>query len=288
MRPPVFRALLDDELIVDSFAGGGGASEGIHQARASSDTHQDILSLGIMRRKSWLASQQRREVYKRLLMYNFDLSGKKIARYVPHLNLGLGDGFPLSADSVAKLASAGFLDPSQHEKIDERIGLPRREKQTPISIQTSPTPAKPVIPAAPATELPAEDSTDKTMKALGVRDHEEKIFMQPIRIKMPQYKAAPRPQVIVNVPPQPEPKITVNVPPAQITVNVPEQKPPQVNVNVPAQKAPVVNIQPKITVSVPKPDAPEVVVIPAEWEEETMTVKRNREGQIQEVKKKKR
>jgi len=105
--------------------------EGLHQARASSETHQDILSLGILRRKQWLANQQRREVFKRLLMYNFDDTGKKIARYVPKLSLGLGDGFPVNPDVIARLMSANYFgmqpDPGQMEKLDERMGLPRRE-----------------------------------------------------------------------------------------------------------------------------------------------------------------
>jgi hypothetical protein len=105
--------------------------EGTHQARASSETHQDILSLGILRRKQWLANQQRREVYKRLLMYNFDMTGKKIARYVPKLSLGLGDGFPMSPGAIASLMGSGYFgdipDPAQMERLDERLGLPRRE-----------------------------------------------------------------------------------------------------------------------------------------------------------------
>lgn len=109
--------------------------EGIHQARASSETHQDILSIGIKRRKHWLAEQQRREVYKRLLMYNFDITGKHIERYVPKLSLGQGDGFPISPDNVAKLKSANYFnepgtqpDPTQMEKLDKLLGFPVREK----------------------------------------------------------------------------------------------------------------------------------------------------------------
>lgn len=105
-------------------------SEGQHQARAASETHQDILSLGILRRKRWLAAQQQREVYKRLLMYNFDITGKKIARFVPKLNLGYGNGFPMSPDIVARLHQSGYWDNSQLRKLDELIGAPIRESIT--------------------------------------------------------------------------------------------------------------------------------------------------------------
>lgn len=107
-----------------------GTMEGQHQARASAEVHQDILSLGINRRKKWLAAQQRREVYEPLLRYNFDLTGKWISRYVPILKLGYGDGFPMKAAEIAALMTSGFLDESQKEGIDERLGLPKRQTIT--------------------------------------------------------------------------------------------------------------------------------------------------------------
>ena len=111
-----------------------GTLEGEHQARASSEVHQDILSLTVLRLKLWLAKQQYREVFKRLLMYNFDLTGQRIARYIPKLSLGLGDGFPVTPDSIAALMQSGYFgsspDPVQMEKLDDRLGLPRRETGT--------------------------------------------------------------------------------------------------------------------------------------------------------------
>lgn len=105
-------------------------NEGEHQSRASSETHQDILSLGFNATKRNLAVQQRRDVYKPLLMYNFDLTGKKIDRYVPHLNLGYGNGFPFTAATLSTIAGKYPIDPSQYGKIDEMIGLPPRQTIT--------------------------------------------------------------------------------------------------------------------------------------------------------------
>ena len=108
--------------------------EGLHQARASSETHQDILSLAILFRKQWLAIQQSREVFKRLLMYNFDMTGEKIGRYVPNLIIGQGDGFPISPEALARLAQSGYIDESQKTALDKRSGLPVREKQSQINL----------------------------------------------------------------------------------------------------------------------------------------------------------
>lgn len=114
-------------------------SEGEHQSRASSDTHQDILSLGIMRRKLWLANQQRREVFYPLLRYNFDLSGRKIKKFVPKLNLGSGAGFPLSTAQLAEYARAVPLDPSQYAALDAQQGVPPRTIQFVGGVPMTPT-----------------------------------------------------------------------------------------------------------------------------------------------------
>jgi hypothetical protein len=139
--------------------------EGTHQARASSETHQDILSIGILRRKQWLAVQQRREVFRRLLMYNFDITGKKIARYIPKLNLGLGDGFPMSPQAIAALMSSGYFgqvpDPSQMEHIDERLGLPRRESLGQPSVAVS----KIVNPYPQRNQFPLRDPQNSLEEA---------------------------------------------------------------------------------------------------------------------------
>lgn len=243
-------------------------NEGMHQARASSDVHQDILSLGILRRKHWLENQQQREVYKRLLMYNYDLTGKKISRYVPKLNLGLGDGFPLSPEDIADLMKAGYFgqipggaDPAQMEKLDERLGMPRRER---VNIQTDPMSMpfqnalsqQPMLPEqVPVRQQVQEPMSDKMMKALiGQRPN--------VTVNLPEnmiHVNVPAPKVNVTVP---ERRVQVNVPKPDITINVPKQNAPKVNVNIPKTD---------VTVNVPEP------------KDSIMDVERDARGNISKV-----
>lgn len=251
-------------------------SEGEHQSRASSETHQDILSLGILRRKRWLANQQRREVFLPLLRYNFDLSGKKIKRYVPKLSLGMGNGFPLTASDIASLAGKYPIDPSQHLGIDEMIGLPRRETimvngapMTPTEIQ------KKKEQQEQQQAAQAQQNEFGAMKADWSNGHSaQPLVITPpaMTINLPEAKTpemnvhldapiqlpdsfaqAIRPNVMIQMPPQQAqraPQVNVKVNPTPIVVRnnvkVPQGKPADVvvhnAVNVPEQAAPTVNI----------------------------------------------
>lgn len=238
-------------------------SEGLHQARSASETHQDILSLGILRRKHWLAAQQQREVYARLLRYNFDLSGQRIARYVPRLSLGMGDGFPITPDSIARLVQAGYIDPSQHERIDERLGLPKRETVTVNGVKMTPTQMQQQQREQQQAALAAQQqsSVPPEQGAAGGPPNVQKALT-------PAGASYALPAIVVNVPEQPAPHVTVNVPPAEVTINVPEQPAPehQVYVSVPEQPAPVVNVAaadaPQVNVEVQP--APVTVTTPTE------------------------
>lgn len=99
--------------------------EGKNQSRAASESHQDVLGLVILYVKSLLAKTIERDIFSKLVEYNF---GKRAMKYVPKLQLGYGDGFSVSPEAIAKLTEAGFIHPSQYPEIDRMLGLPARVK----------------------------------------------------------------------------------------------------------------------------------------------------------------
>lgn len=97
--------------------------EGQHQARAAAEVHQDILGLMIMTVRNWIADQVRRDIFRPIVLANF---GDDAERFIPHLDLGDGDGFPISAMEAAQLAAVGWFTDEQLAVMDKRLGLPVR------------------------------------------------------------------------------------------------------------------------------------------------------------------
>lgn len=99
--------------------------EGQHQARAAAEVHQDILGLMILTVRNWIADQVRRDVFRPIVLANF---GEDAERFIPRLDLGDGDGFPISAMEAAQLAAVGWFTDDQMAVMDKRLGLPVRGK----------------------------------------------------------------------------------------------------------------------------------------------------------------
>lgn len=97
--------------------------EGQHQARAAAEVHQDILGLMILTVRNWIADQVRRDIFRPIVLANF---GDDAERFIPHLDLGDGDGFPISAMEAAQLAAVGWFTDDQMAIMDKRLGLPIR------------------------------------------------------------------------------------------------------------------------------------------------------------------
>lgn len=97
--------------------------EGQHQARAAAEVHQDILGLMILTVRNWIADQVRRDIFRPIVLANF---GDDAERFIPHLDLGDGDGFPISAMEAAQLAAVGWFTDDQMAIMDKRLGLPVR------------------------------------------------------------------------------------------------------------------------------------------------------------------
>lgn len=117
----IIRSILNQHLAT-------GESE--HSSRAQSETHQDTLSLKIMNIKNKMANRLRNDVARRLVELNY---GEEYVHLTPNIDLGLGDGFPISLDSITKLVNTDSLqngwhpDDSQWGHIERQFGLPPKK-----------------------------------------------------------------------------------------------------------------------------------------------------------------
>lgn len=100
-------------------------SEGIHQARAASGVHQDILGMYIGYGKTIVEGMIRRDILEQLVTLNF---GERAMRLLPKVSLSDTEtqDFPQRATAVAALDKAGYLDESQLPGVDASLGLPAR------------------------------------------------------------------------------------------------------------------------------------------------------------------
>lgn len=99
-------------------------SEGQHMARAAADVHQDVLSLIIISLKQWQADAIRRDILRPLTVANF---GEQYKHLTPKLDLGDGDGFPVSVAEVAQLMAVEYFTEEQLPFLDKQLGLPVRK-----------------------------------------------------------------------------------------------------------------------------------------------------------------
>lgn len=116
--------------------------EAQHQARASSQVHQDTLDTIVRQAKRAVCLMLRRDVLRPMIAYNY---GADAARMLcPMVSLGSVERQDLAAmmNAVAQLARAGYLDPSQYAALDAQLNLPVRDPES-------------------MAESPAEDQTDQ-------------------------------------------------------------------------------------------------------------------------------
>lgn len=105
-------------------------SEGIHQSRAASTVHQDILSLLVINIKNWQKRVILRDFVRPLVELNFGPSSLSLT---PKIDIGDGDGFPLNPFEVSQLQGVTWFSPSQFSEVDRLLGLPVR-KESPEEI----------------------------------------------------------------------------------------------------------------------------------------------------------
>lgn len=102
--------------------------EGKHQARAASQTHQDVLGLLVQFIRTWLETVILRQMVKPLVEYNFGQAGLEL---LPTVSLGDVDqqDFSSFALGIAALAKAGVIHPTVYDKICEMLKLPKPTEQ---------------------------------------------------------------------------------------------------------------------------------------------------------------
>jgi len=123
--------------------------EAQHQARASSQVHQDTLDTIVRQAKRAVCLMLRRDVLRPMVAYNY---GADAARMLcPMVSLGSVERQDLAGmmTAVAQLARAGYLDPSQYAALDAQLNLPPRDME-----------AESAEPAEPPSDPAAEDMGD--------------------------------------------------------------------------------------------------------------------------------
>jgi hypothetical protein len=115
-------------------------SEGVHDSRAASEVHQDVLDLVVNHVRQTVAGMIRRDILVPLVRYNWgDAVAKRLTPKV-HLSQSQQHNWAKDAAAVSALVQASYLDPSQYKAMDARLGLPPR-KTAPTVPAPAPVPA---------------------------------------------------------------------------------------------------------------------------------------------------
>ena len=102
--------------------------ESANSSRSQAETHQETLGLKIMQIKNQVCDTIQRQVINRLVSMNW---GDEYLHCAPEINLGVGDGFPLSIEGVSSLIKAGWTpDDSQWKILEDQFGLPSSQEDT--------------------------------------------------------------------------------------------------------------------------------------------------------------
>ncbi len=121
--------------------------EGLHQAKAAADTHQDVLDMVVYHAKLMLETMIRRDILEPLVKYNYGHEAAR--RLTPKVLLTASQqhNWAKDATAVSALMSSQYLDPSQFQEMDARLGLPQRKRQ---AVQPGQDPNSPEAMAAAA------------------------------------------------------------------------------------------------------------------------------------------
>lgn len=164
--------------------------EGQHQARAASETHQDVLDTIVRQMRGWVARMVRTDILRPLVAYNYGDEAAKALTPLPSLGYTAQQDMAGMMTAVAQLARAGYIHPSQYAALDAQLGLPVRDMSPEeYDALTQPKQAAPPPPGAeddPAAEDDAEDDDAED-------DDEQQGGPPPRRGQQPPTKKGPPP-----------------------------------------------------------------------------------------------
>lgn len=129
--------------------------EGQHQARAAASVHQDVLTTLIRQGRRAVVRMLRRDVLQQIIRLNFGEQATQ--ELTPKVSLGNVEqvDFGTTANAIAALVKARYLDPSQYPAVDELLNLPARDPGA--VAQIAPPEAD---PKAPPSEPPPSAEED--------------------------------------------------------------------------------------------------------------------------------
>jgi hypothetical protein len=135
------------------------SNEAKHQSKSAGEVHQDIMALIVAYGKQTTVDMIVTDILRPLVKYNF---GEDALDLMPIVTLGDTESqdFAEAATAIAALATAGYLDDSQYDHIDQDLGLPARaagwiEKKQAAATALAAKPA----PAVPAKTGGANNAT---------------------------------------------------------------------------------------------------------------------------------
>lgn len=124
-----------------------------NNARAASQTHQDVMGNVVRAGKADLADAIHHDLLRGLVAWNY--GDEMAAKFTPTVSLSETEhqDFSTNSASIAQLWSAQYLDASQRPGIDSMLGLPER-----TNIETAPLLDATTIttPAIPAPQKPEQ------------------------------------------------------------------------------------------------------------------------------------
>ncbi len=133
-------------------------NEGMHQARASSETGKDVMDLITEYGETLLADMIRRDILRVAVAINL---GPKALRFLPLVSLSAGEEADISklGSTVSQLFTAGYFAENQLTALDSKLGIPAAEGERGAGSKADPTPLAPVpgVPKLPTD--PVEQPT---------------------------------------------------------------------------------------------------------------------------------